>query len=171
MARSKSLEGFDCKMNLRFPDDLVGLIILKARKARQPESLIVADALRSYWGLDQAPEEGKPKEKKANQAEKGKIKTEKPKRPGPRPAPPSTEKQEMDAEGYPFTWDRLSEALATCSGGKKYGLQRELAQHLGLSNLSVWAKSGVPRKWWPALRTFLQSRGWVPPQEQQSIFS
>ena len=171
MGRTGQLEGFDIKMGLRFPDDVAARIIVESRKRKQPESVIVTEALRTFWeiGLEAQSTQPAPVGKSLQPTKV--EKKEKPKKLGPRPAPPVSEEEELRAEGYPLTWDRLSEALASCgSEGSKYGLQRDLAKHLNLSNISVWATSGVPKKWWPGIRAFLQARGWVPPQEQQTIF-
>jgi hypothetical protein len=50
-----------------------------------------------------------------------------------------------------MTWDQVVEALAS----KGEGAHRDLAQFLGLKNISVWAKDGVPSKHVPRIREFL----------------
>jgi hypothetical protein len=53
--------------------------------------------------------------------------------------------------GESMTWDQVVEALAS----RGEGAHRDLAQFLGLKNISVWAKDGVPSKHVPRIREFL----------------
>lgn len=80
--------------------------------------------------------------------------------------PPPSLEEELEAKGYPWTWDRLQEAFSLTETKPK-----NLAAHLGLTNISPWAGSGVPEKWWPLIRKFFEARGWTAPEQQQSIFS
>jgi hypothetical protein len=63
---------------------------------------------------------------------------------------PSSPQGRRKVETEAMTWDELVAGLETT--GKTH---KELRNHLGLSNISIWAKEGVPSKHVSRIREFL----------------
>lgn len=185
MARTGSLDGFDIRIGLRIPNDVASWIILNARTRRVPESLVVVEALRrviagevpprkpvllevleSIRGVEPPapPPDLSVAPRKAGRP-KGpeKVKT----RPGPRPAPTAPTAITLRSEAYGWTWERLVAALSTIGLSNSH---KALALGLGLTNISIWKKSGIPSKWHAPIHAWLLDQGWKPESVQATIF-
>ena len=167
MARKQLFNSAPKRISIRLPDDIDLALRIESAHRRVMPSIVAAEILAAHFaGTDAGriakafplPVEKEPKTEKP-------TKEERRQRHAPKEVHVSDHAAAL-AEDYPWTWERLSEALSTVGG---HGQHRELCRHLGLSNISVWGKTGVPRKWWPGIREFLASRGWHPQEEQPPL--
>lgn len=168
MARKQLFDAVPKRISIRLPDHIDLALRIEAAHRRVMPSVIAAEILEAHFEGTDAGRVAKafplpvpPKPEKPSKPDK----EERRQKHSPKEVHVS-DQAAIIAEGYPWTWDRLGEALSTVGG---YGQHRELARALGLSNISVWAKTGVPKKWWPGIREFLNSRGWHPKEEQPAF--
>lgn len=169
MARKHLFDMEARRISIRVPDHVDMALRLEALGRRVSPSLVAAEILESYFRehpdstgnvmlafpIKRQPGPTTPKPEKPRSDE------ERRKKHAPKTVQVS-DREAAIAEGYPWTWDRLATALDSLG----HGQHREIARALGLSNISVWARTGVPRKWWPKIREYLTSRGWEPTGEQ-----
>jgi hypothetical protein len=172
MARKHLYETVSQRISIRLPDHVDMALRLEALGRRVSPSVVAAEILEAHFRetdngrvmlafpIQRQPEPATPKPEKAAADERRK-----------KHAPKKFHTSNRDAavaEGNPWTWDRLSDALESVGG---HGQHREIAHALGLSNISVWAKTGVPKKWWPKIREYLIGRGWEPTEDQPLLLS